>query len=884
MRVANTQLQHSQYEPSVEFVPRARTVSRYPAINTRGAADFDSPIVFKVEQANPMQFIRSAHLSMPISALFSLGEHDLGLVIPDGSTVVCQHDHDVIMRAGEDPVPLHAAWEPVLVLNHLGEYSLGGMDFEDAYEVVRAPDTRGHGEFIVERRQLRHNELGLKTTDAREIGFRNRQDKCFQRVEVKVNQLTSVRYPERQTFVEEHLDRDVDTYYSQPDNGDCISFCKGRGKSTHDVYHSGEKVEYPPVTDAAAENTGFLRRVRRFQEGAVVHKGSMSGSCKLEWNGRVNIPLQCGVFQPYQTRKKVATGNSLSSKYVPFVRSLYVQYDFRQDTTRLDAPDTTNNNAVGKMLFQKQSILDSLAKEDFQGGKTHFDPFYIRRFSFGATRYGCAVFIPLADLNVNSVEEGAALFSVGDRMQIAEAHGGVYETFGNDQVNGQTDASVGGTLDPTVLDVVQSWSIESIIARQNKNQTGVDTGFWIDVVAADIAGGAPFGSRNHSDASDFKFPQPWFATAAGADIASTTLDTVTNTHIGHWFPSILYLKGEQGVEKPFNFLGKPKQIAPVLFRPSIQLCLTSPTRDRLTNDQWTQMLDRAYTTAAMGVTEFNNWENSPRIKVYAHIDNRGQLVDFCSPPQCLGLIGQIRASYYDTLINPVMDPDYPGELHRRYATVNDCKGRAVKFMRDFAAYGMYSNYVTMMMANYDDFRQVTAHGGLVPVVNLFWMVEPRNLANQDIATADWTFAAADAQSALGDDDWPGAEAPLEGVNDAQDTGTIPGARYVSQAFFAHMDQYGDKMYVDSAAALVALGAGGVAGGDALFDALTGLAPAQAPQVSAQHVVTHLITDGTFPQTDADILCFCRQQLLNHMHAIIQAIHLSSITPNAIGSV
>ncbi len=74
MRVANTQLQHSQYEPSVEFVPRARTVSRYPAINTRGLTDFESPIVFKIEQANPMQFIRSADLSMPLSARCSTGE------------------------------------------------------------------------------------------------------------------------------------------------------------------------------------------------------------------------------------------------------------------------------------------------------------------------------------------------------------------------------------------------------------------------------------------------------------------------------------------------------------------------------------------------------------------------------------------------------------------------------------------------------------------------------------------------------------------------------------------------------------------------------------------------------------------------------------------
>ena len=113
--------------------------------------------------------------------------------------------------------------------------------------------------------------------------------------------------------MDEHVDRDTDTWYSQPDNGDCVAFTKGRAKITHPAYDTNESSGYPSIAGATAENTAFLSRLRKFQEDATVTKPNNLGSCEFSWKGKINIPLQCGVFQPYQTRKKIATGNSLSS-------------------------------------------------------------------------------------------------------------------------------------------------------------------------------------------------------------------------------------------------------------------------------------------------------------------------------------------------------------------------------------------------------------------------------------------------------------------------------------------------------------------------------------------------------------------------------------------
>ena len=57
------------YFPSSEVVPHGRTVSVYNCATPRDKTDFETPIQFRIEQ-NPLTFIRSVSLRMPIEAEF----------------------------------------------------------------------------------------------------------------------------------------------------------------------------------------------------------------------------------------------------------------------------------------------------------------------------------------------------------------------------------------------------------------------------------------------------------------------------------------------------------------------------------------------------------------------------------------------------------------------------------------------------------------------------------------------------------------------------------------------------------------------------------------------------------------------------------------------
>ena len=259
------------YFPSSEVVPHGRTVSVYNCATPRDKTDFETPIQFRIEQ-NPLTFIRSVSLRMPIEAEF-----------------------------------------------------------------------RDDDEFC-------------NWVNAREIGFRNRPDKMFSKIRTRVNQLTFDRSPEQLSFVQEYCDRDDEYGLSKPDDGQMVPFVKSRYNKPVNLGLIEDQVSVFDI--ATADNLNFLGRVRRFQADSRFSHEDDPEQGKMRFSGELTVPLQCGPFQPYETRKKYDSGQTGSSRFVPYVRSLDVDFDFRGESTAVDREDDTtleggfvSANRIGKYIF-----------------------------------------------------------------------------------------------------------------------------------------------------------------------------------------------------------------------------------------------------------------------------------------------------------------------------------------------------------------------------------------------------------------------------------------------------------------------------------------------------------------------------------------------------
>ena len=328
------------YYPTSEVVPHGRTVSTYSCATPRDRNDFESPIQFRIEQ-NPLTFIRSVSLRMPIEAEF-----------------------------------------------------------------------RDYGEYC-------------NWINARETGFRNRPDKMFSKIRTRVNQLTFDRSPELLSWCQEYCDRDDQYGLSRPDNGSMVPFVKSRYNKPVRLGLADQTSVFDITT---ASNSNFLGRVRRFQSDAqFTHEGDAEEG-KLRFSGSVVVPLQCGPFQPYETRKKYDSGQTGSSRFVPYVRSLDVDYDFRGESTEVDRQDDTTleagfvkANRIGKYIFAKQSPVADATREQWGGGRYRAMErgFTADRFALMVSRYGGVLFATNENLDISTSAMAESVIEPGDRMRIS---------------------------------------------------------------------------------------------------------------------------------------------------------------------------------------------------------------------------------------------------------------------------------------------------------------------------------------------------------------------------------------------------------------------------------------------------------------------------------
>ena len=228
-------------------------------------------------------------------------------------------------------------------------------------------------------------------------------------------------------------------------------------------------------------NSNYIERIRAFQEGLVFTKSASHGSDygRCHWSGELVSPLNCSVFQPYLTQKQRDSGNSLSSKYVPYCRSLYLQYDFRQDKV---AEDGSGTMSLAKYVFEKQNVLSTLAKRDYSTRAVEHKALRLPRYQFalcadvgyignaGVTVAlpqgtpasggrppikGAVMFLRREDLNTEDPYHASRLFNKGDKVHIPVGSTQVEQRriLGNEHVNGEggEDFTISGAWE--VVDV-----------------------------------------------------------------------------------------------------------------------------------------------------------------------------------------------------------------------------------------------------------------------------------------------------------------------------------------------------------------------------------------------------------------------------------------------
>ena len=206
--------------------------------------------------------------------------------------------------------------------------------------------------------------FNLTPDEAQEIGFRNRQSKCFSQQRLMLNGM-SFYHDSFVDRIEEFTHRysDKNQQYQLENRG--LPICRPRTYAYRTNDSFAHQNDYPfdmgsasePVvqtitkTSQQTDNTNFTERVKLFQQGW--------DPATSTWTGSVTFPLQCGPFQPYENRKSGRYPN----KYIPFTETMTVESTFDTGRGRSD-PSTTNPDhyAVCQNLFEKSGPTSETAR------------------------------------------------------------------------------------------------------------------------------------------------------------------------------------------------------------------------------------------------------------------------------------------------------------------------------------------------------------------------------------------------------------------------------------------------------------------------------------------------------------------------------------------
>ena len=160
-------------------------------------------------------------------------------------------------------------------------------------------------------------ELQKDENEISQIGLRNRPAKCFTKIDTIVNGFTSNHLPEQTEYINEYTFTDDDFENNLPNEGDCVPisrpFQTTRGCGLRSANGGDSKAER--YNADVQSNPNFVERCKRFRKDYDRKTGTFDGT--------VDIPLECGMFRPYSSKKAVRT------KFVPYIGTANVQYQWK---------------------------------------------------------------------------------------------------------------------------------------------------------------------------------------------------------------------------------------------------------------------------------------------------------------------------------------------------------------------------------------------------------------------------------------------------------------------------------------------------------------------------------------------------------------------------
>ena len=109
-------------------------------------------------------------------------------------------------------------------------------------------------------------------------------------------------------------------------------------------------------THVPGDNENFTERSKMFRADYTQSTGV--------WEGEVCVPLQGGVFQPYQSKKSGG-----ANKYIPFISTLHVEANFETGGGRSDPPATNADHyAVAQGMFERSSNVADACRDTYEAG------------------------------------------------------------------------------------------------------------------------------------------------------------------------------------------------------------------------------------------------------------------------------------------------------------------------------------------------------------------------------------------------------------------------------------------------------------------------------------------------------------------------------------
>ena len=144
-------------------------------------------------------------------------------------------------------------------------------------------------------------EVVKEESEVNQIGLRNRPVKCFSKIDTIVNGFTSNHLPEESEYLNEYIYTDDEFQSNLPNEGDCVPICRPlqstRGSGYRRV-HTGPLNLQPHRYNADVQsNPNFVERCKRFNQDYDRDNSVFEGD--------IEIPLECGMFRPYSSKRAV---------------------------------------------------------------------------------------------------------------------------------------------------------------------------------------------------------------------------------------------------------------------------------------------------------------------------------------------------------------------------------------------------------------------------------------------------------------------------------------------------------------------------------------------------------------------------------------------------